>query len=91
MQESGRRANQYENAVLDLVEAAALAPRVGETFDAVVVDVDDKDDRHGDLTVQEPAIEARVSSEQPLPLGEPVNVTLSVADPATRKVEFTLP
>jgi exoribonuclease R len=91
MQESGRRANQYENAVLDLVEAAALAPRVGETFDAVVVDVDDKDDRHGDLTVQEPAIEARVSSEQPLPLGEPVSVTLAVADPATRKVEFTLP
>jgi exoribonuclease R len=91
MQASGRRANQYENAVLDLVESAALAPRVGETFDAVVVDVDDKDDRHGDLTVQEPAIEARVASERPLPLGEPVKVTLSVADPSTRKVEFTLP
>jgi exoribonuclease R len=90
MQESGRRANQYENAVLDLVESAALAPRVGETFDAVVVEVDDKDDRRGDLTVQEPAIEARVSSTKPLPLGEQVKVTLSVADPATRKVEFTL-
>jgi exoribonuclease R len=91
MQESGRRANQYENAVLDLVESAVLAPRVGETFDAVVVDVDEKDDRHGDLTVQEPAIDARVSSDSPLPLGEPVKVTLAAADPATRKVEFTLP
>jgi exoribonuclease R len=91
MQESGRRANQYENAVLDLVEAAALAPRVGEAFDAVVVEVDEKDERHGDLTVQEPAIGARVSSERPLPLGEPVKATLSVADPALRKVEFTLP
>jgi len=90
MQQSGRRANQYENAVLDLVESAALAPRVGETFDAVVVEVDDKDDRRGELTVQEPAIEARVSSSSPLPLGEQVKVTLSVADPATRKVEFTL-
>jgi exoribonuclease R len=90
MQESGRRANQYENAVLDLVESAALAPRVGESFDAVVVEVDDKDARRGELTVQEPAIEARVSSPSPLPLGEQVKVTLSVADPATRKVEFAL-
>jgi len=52
--------------------------------------VDDKDERRGELTVQEPAIEARVSSTKPLPLGEQVKVTLSVADPATRKVEFTL-
>jgi exoribonuclease R len=90
MQESGHRAHQYENAVLDLVESAALAPRVGETFDAVVVEVDQKDERRGELTVQEPAIEARVSSAAPLPLGEPVKATLSVADPSTRRVEFTL-
>ena len=90
MQESGRRANGYENAILDLVESAALASRVGETFDAVVVEVDEKDDRRGQVTLREPAIEARVSSDKPLPLGEPVKVTLSVADPTTRKVEFTV-
>jgi len=43
MRESRRRANQYENAVMDLVEAAVLARRVGETFEAVVVEVDEKD------------------------------------------------
>jgi exoribonuclease R len=90
MRESGRRGNQYENAVLNLVEAAALSSRVGETFDAVVVEVDEKDDRRGEITVQSPAIEAVVSGSGALPLGELVKVTLSAADPATRKVEFTL-
>ncbi len=90
MQESGQRANQYENAVLDLVEAHALASRVGESFDAVVVEVDGKEPTRGEVTIQEPAIEARVESDRPLPLGEAVKVTLAVADPATRKVQFRL-
>jgi exoribonuclease R len=90
MRESGRRANQYENAVLDLVEATVLAPRIGETFDAVVVEVDEEDPKRGELTVQDPAIEAVVSGDRPLPLGEAVTVTLAVADPAARKVEFRL-
>ena len=90
MRESGRRAHQYENAVLDLVEAAALQARVGETFTAVVVEVDEKDDTRGDITVQEPAVEAAVTGAQALPLGEEVEVTLATADPGTRKVEFRL-
>ena len=90
MRESGRRAHQYENAVLDLVEAASLQSRVGETFTAVVVEVDEKDDTHGDITVQEPAVEAAVTGAHALPLGEEVEVTLATADPGTRKVEFRL-
>jgi exoribonuclease R len=90
MRESGRRANQYENAVLDLVEAASLQHRVGERFTGVVVEVDDKDDRRGEVTVQEPAVEAVVAGRRKLPLGEEVELTLATADPATRKVEFTL-
>ena len=43
LRESAPRANHYENAVLDLVEAGVLADRVGETFDGVVVEVDEKD------------------------------------------------
>lgn len=90
MRTSGHRANQYENAVLDLVEAAALRPRLGETFDAVVVEVDEKDPRRGDVTVQEPAIEAHVVSDGPLPLGERVAVRLAKADPSSRTVEFAV-
>jgi exoribonuclease R len=90
MSESGRRANQYENAVHDLVEAEVLKDRVGETFDAVVVEVDDKDPRRGEVTIQDPAVEARVQGTSDLPLGERVTVELTAADPASRSVELTL-
>ena len=52
-------------AVLDLVEAGVLRDRVGETFAGVVVEVDEKDARRGDVTIQEPAVEARVTSAPP--------------------------
>ncbi len=90
MRESGRRANQYENAILNLVEAAVLAPRLGESFPGVIVEVQEKDDRRGDVTIQDPAIEAAVSGSAPLPIGQDVSVKLTTADVTTRKVEFTL-
>lgn len=90
MVDSGRRANQYESAVVNLVEAAVLADRVGEQFPAVVVEVDGKDERKGDITIKEPALEASVSSSKDLPLGEEVSVTLKRADVASRSIEFEL-
>jgi exoribonuclease R len=90
MQRSTRTANAYENAVLDLVEAATLADRVGAPFDAVVVAAESDDPRRGDVVVREPAVEAKVTSEEPLPVGEDVEVVLAEADPATRQVRFTL-
>ena len=90
MRESTRRANQYENAIVDLAEAHVLRDRLGDTFPAVVIELDDKDDRRGDVTVQEPAIEAPVSGRARLPLGEDVEVTLVTADVATRSVRFEL-
>jgi VacB/RNase II family 3'-5' exoribonuclease len=90
MIESGRRANQYENAVVDLCEAELLKDRVGETFGAVVVEVSEKDATKGDVTIQDPAIEATVTGTTGLPLGEQVSVELVQADPKTRKVSFEL-
>ena len=90
MRDSGRKANAYENAVLNLVEAETLEARVGAKFDAVVTEVDHDDERKGTVMVREPAVEAAVSSDSPLPVGEDVTVTLTEADPATRKVRFTL-
>ena len=90
MSESGRRANQYENAIVNLCEAELLHGRVGESFAAVVVEVDEKDPTRGDITIEEPAIEASVSAGRDLPLGEEVTVELVQADPASRSVEFRL-
>jgi VacB/RNase II family 3'-5' exoribonuclease len=90
MTSSGRRAHQYENAIVDLCEAELLHDRVGETFTAVVVDVEEKDSSKGDITIQDPAIEATVTGTGELPLGEEVQVVLESADPKTRKVRFRL-
>ena len=87
---SGRRANQYENAVVDLCEAELLPDRVGESFAPVVGDLDQTDPRKGDITIQDPAVEATVTGTADLPLGEEVSVELVSADPRTRDVEFRL-
>ena len=90
MRESGRRANQYENAIVNLCEAELLSGRVGESFPGVVVEIDEKDTRRGDVTIQDPAIEATVTSEVELPLGEHVTVELVTADPGSRSVAFRM-
>src|SRR5690606_9913944 len=88
MQTSSQRAGRYENAVLDLAEAIALAPHVGETFEGAVVEVDDKDPRRGDLMLAGPAILARIESDTGLPLGERVRARLVEADPDSRRIRF---
>jgi exoribonuclease R len=90
LQESAHRASTYERAVLDLVEAGVLHDRVGETFDAVVVEVDEKDPHRGDITIQEPAVEGRVTGDRPLPLGTDVQVRLTAADVTSRSTTFEL-
>ena len=90
MQESARRASRYENAILDLAEAAALASQVGTIFEGAIVEVDPKDPRQGEVMLREPAILARVSAAAAvaLPLGEAVKVRLVEADMAMRRIRF---
>jgi exoribonuclease R len=90
MQESSQRANRYERMVLDLVEAGLLQHRVGESFEAVVVEVDEKEPTRGIVTIADPAVEAPVVSATDIPLGTEVRVRLTTADVVQRKVEFTL-
>ena len=87
---SARRSGSYERGVVDLVEAGLLGPRVGEVFDAVVVDVEGDDDAKGTVTVREPAVEAKVHGAGPLPLGEAVRVRLESASVEERRVTFAL-
>jgi exoribonuclease R len=91
MQSADHRAHQYDNAVVSLVEAAVLSPYVGEELTGVVVQVDDRDLTQGDLVVQQPAVEARVTSAHELPLGTELQVRLAEADPRTRTVRFEVP
>lgn len=87
MEESNKRAQQYEAGIISTVEAAMLKPRVGDTFDAVVVEVDE-DDGGGTIQLTEPAVTAHCTGD--LPLGERVTARLTLADVAKRQVRFEL-
>lgn len=88
MEKSNRRAQQYEGGIVSTVEAAVLERRVGETFAAVVVDVDERDGG-GTVQLEEPAVTAHCEGDD-LPLGERVTVRLELADVAKRQVRFAL-
>jgi exoribonuclease R len=82
MQAAGRRAGAVERGVVDLVEAMLLEGRVGETFDALVID------EHL-LQLRDPAVRAGLDGECPQ-AGTEVSVRLKSADPVARKVAFEL-
>ncbi|MFJ2820464.1 RNB domain-containing ribonuclease [Streptomyces toxytricini] len=85
-----RLANTVERECVDLVEAAVMKDRVGEAFDAVVIDVDDRDARSGTVHLAEPAVVGRVESPTgDLPLGDRIRVRLTRADPGRSKILFT--
>lgn len=79
MSRSSGTAGRLARRTLDTVEAAVLAPHVGEIFDAHAIT---------DSTVQltEPAVEA--ACDGPLEAGAPVRVRLVEADIATGTVRF---
>ncbi|SDI13493.1 RNB domain-containing protein [Sinosporangium album] len=84
MEAGARRSGGVDRACLDLVEAFVLRDRVGQTFEAVVVDVAEGG---GLVQLTDPAVVARFDGDG-LPLGEAVTVRLTRADPATRDVRF---
>ncbi len=90
MRGSSQRAATFSNALVNLVEAALLAPAVGREFAGVILESSDKDPRTGTIMIREPAIEARITAEQPLPVGADVRARLVEADAATRRVGFAL-
>ncbi|MDQ0842471.1 RNB domain-containing ribonuclease [Streptomyces sp. V1I6] len=90
MAEGGRRGNTVERECLDIVEAIVLRDRIGEVFDAVVVDVKENDPAAGTVHLEDPAVVARVEGgDGALPLGERLRVRLTEADPGRAKVRFT--
>ncbi len=91
MAEGGRRAHRVERECVDLVEAAVLHDRVGELFDGYVVDVHEDRPRQGTVHLCAPAVVGRVDAAPdapPLPLGHPLRVRLTAADPGRAPVRF---
>ncbi|MCM1970019.1 MULTISPECIES: RNB domain-containing ribonuclease [unclassified Streptomyces] len=89
MSDGTRLANSAERESVDLVEAALLKDRVGETFEATVIDVKDQEPLVGTVHLEEPAVIGRVeSTAQELPLGDRIRVRLTEADPGRAKVLF---
>jgi exoribonuclease R len=93
MTRSGRQASAAERGAIDLAEAVLLSNRVGEEFDATVLDVDgrsrpDQSGRPptGTVAIDEPPVRARCEGR--LRLGERVRVRLIEADPSRRIVLF---
>ena len=84
MAASDQRAGAVDRACTDAVEAAVLSGRVGEQFDAVVVDVRDK----GRSRVQllDPPVLAPVTGD--VELGAALRVRLVRADVLAREVEL---
>ncbi|MEV5317420.1 RNB domain-containing ribonuclease [Streptomyces sp. NPDC052687] len=87
MTAGARRAGTVERECVNAVEAAVLADRVGDTFDACVVDLDERRPTTGTVQLTDPAVIGRVDGEH-LPLGERVRVRLTEADPARATVRF---
>ncbi|MBV9290919.1 MAG: RNB domain-containing ribonuclease [Frankiales bacterium] len=81
-----RHAHEVDRAVVDLAEALLLTGRVGEVFEGVVVDADDK---RGEVQLRDPAVRARLTGDS-LPLGKEVSVRLAEVDVDHRRVTFTL-
>ena len=90
MRAADHQAGQFEHATIDLLEAVVLAPRVGESFPAIVTSIDGRDAHEGTVMIDEPAIETRIRDGRVLPLGERVTVKLTEAAPAQRRIRFEL-
>ncbi|MFE1229463.1 RNB domain-containing ribonuclease [Streptomyces sp. NPDC059442] len=89
MAAGSRLANTVERESVDIVEAALLRERVGEIFDAYVIDVKDREPAVGTVHLEDPAVVARVEGgDSRLPLGEWLRVRLTQADPGAAKVRF---
>jgi exoribonuclease R len=94
MATTDRTASAATRGAIELAEAVLLEHRMGETFEAAVLDVDappngnSKPGREpgGTVALDEPPVRARCTGD--LPLGERVQVRLTTADPTQRKVLF---
>jgi exoribonuclease R len=86
MAEADHRAHELDRAAVDLAEAWVLQRRVGEVFDAVVVEANS---HGGTVQLTDPEVRAKLETAG-AELGARVEVVLVEADVTTRRVVFRL-
>jgi exoribonuclease R len=89
MSATDRVAGAADRGAIDLAEAVLLQGRVGEVFEAAVLDRDEANGKRpagGTIALDEPAVRAKCLGD--LPLGQRIRVRLTAADPASRSVGF---
>jgi exoribonuclease R len=85
MAQAAGREGSVARAVIDLVEAVLLAPRVGEVIPATVVSVSPDGST---VVLTDPAVQTLVRGHE-LPLGEEVTLRIDAADPVARTVDLS--
>lgn len=83
MRRSDTLANRVDRAAIDLAEAILLSDRVGDTFDAVVTDEDDRGVR---IQICEPAVIARTTARRVDP-GDEIRVRVTSVDVTERRID----
>jgi exoribonuclease R len=87
---SGHRAGAATHGAIDLTEAVLLERRVGERFEAAVLDIEpgghDRPNR-AVVAIDDPAVQAKCEGDG-FELGSRIPVVLAVADPKQRRVLF---
>ncbi|MBW6436728.1 RNB domain-containing ribonuclease [Actinoplanes hulinensis] len=89
MSSTDRVASAADRGAIDLAEAVLLEGRVGEVFEAAVLDRDEPSGKRpagGTIALDDPAVRAKCLGD--LPLGSRIDVRLTAADPVTRTVRF---
>ncbi|MBA4013772.1 MAG: RNB domain-containing ribonuclease [Phenylobacterium sp.] len=84
MARADSQAGQIDRAVIDLAESVMLQGREGETFDAVVTDIDERGAR---MQLCELPVVARVTAHK-VEVGDRLVVRLEMAEPAQAQVAF---
>lgn len=87
MQQSGQRASALNATTINTVEAALLAPWVGRTVEAAVIEVRNGGER-GTIQLADPAVTASAPLPRGTRPGQTVSLRLVRADIATAQVEF---
>lgn len=85
MSDADALGNSIDRAVVDLAEAATLAERVGQTFEAVVTDVDRRGAR---VQLCEMPVITRVNAHRVTP-GDRISVRLDAVDLTARSITLT--
>lgn len=79
--------------MVDFMEASVLTPLIGETFAAVVTNVDNNREQIR-IQLREPAVVAKINTHsaggKPIELGSEIAVRLVATDPGERRVNFVV-